>query len=165
MKRLLTLAALPLEILFAQSSPAGTPTSAAVAHPHAWPATRSPTAITDPAAERRISRLLARMTIEQKVGQLIQADISTIKPEDLASYPLGSIFAGGNSGPFGNERASAHDWHRMVEAYRAASLRPAANGVAIPILFGVDAVHGHSNLPGRRSFPTTSGSARRATRR
>ncbi|MDL2339914.1 MAG: glycoside hydrolase family 3 N-terminal domain-containing protein, partial [Pseudomonadota bacterium] len=97
------------------------------------------------------------MTLKQKVGQLIQGDISTVKPEDLASYPLGSILAGGNSGPFGNERASAQDWHRLVEGYRAASLRPAANGVVIPILFGVDAVHGHSNLPGATIFPHNIG--------
>ena len=157
MRTLLGLAALPLLILPAQSSPAGAPNPVAVANPPAWPLARSPQAITDPATERRITRLLARMTVDQKVGQLIQADISTIKPEDLARYPLGSILAGGNSGPFGNERASAQDWHRMVEEYRAASLRPAANGVAIPILFGVDAVHGHSNLPGATIFPHNIG--------
>lgn len=157
MRRLLALAALPLAILAAQSSPAVTATSAAIANPQAWPAARSPVAITDRATERRISRLLARMTIEQKIGQLVQADISTIKPEDLARYPLGSILAGGNSGPFGNERAGAQDWHRMVEQYRAASLKPAANGIAIPILFGVDAVHGHSNLPRATIFPHNIG--------
>jgi beta-glucosidase len=133
------------------------PTSAATAHPSLWPAAHSPSAITDPATERMIGKLIARMTIEQKVGQLIQADISTVTPADLQTYPLGSILAGGNSGPYGNERAGAADWHRLVDEYRTASLKPRANGVAIPILFGVDAVHGHSNLPGATIFPHNIG--------
>ncbi|MES2136661.1 MAG: glycoside hydrolase family 3 N-terminal domain-containing protein [Pseudomonadota bacterium] len=133
------------------------PTTMATAHPTRWPSAHSPTAITDPTTERMIGRLIARMTLEQKVGQLIQADISTITPADLEAYPLGSILAGGNSGPYGNERASAADWHRLVDEYRAASRRARATGVAIPILFGVDAVHGHSNLPGATIFPHNIG--------
>ncbi|MEO6224864.1 MAG: glycoside hydrolase family 3 protein [Sphingomicrobium sp.] len=131
--------------------------SAATAHPTLWPQAHSPSAITDPATEQRITGLIAKMTTEQKVGQVIQADISTIKPEDLAAYPLGSILAGGNSGPFENERSSAADWHRVVASFRAASLRPGANGIAIPIIFGVDAVHGHSNLPNATIFPHNVG--------
>lgn len=130
---------------------------AAVAHPARWPAAHSPAAISDAATEVRIDALLKRMTLEQKVGQTIQADISAISPADLAAYPLGSILAGGNSGPFGDERASAARWAELVRQYRAASLVPAANGVAIPILFGVDAVHGHSNLPGATIFPHNIG--------
>ena len=129
----------------------------AVVHAPQWPSARSPAAITDPATERLITQLMARMTAEQKVGQLIQADISTITPADLRAYPLGSILAGGNSGPYGNERAGAAEWNRLVGEFRAASLKPAANGVAIPILFGVDAVHGHSNLPNATIFPHNIG--------
>src|SRR5438270_6470589 len=136
---------------------AAQPTSAATAHPSRWPAAHSPTAITDPGTERMIAKFIARMTIEQKVRQLIQADISTITPADLQAYPLGSILAGGNSGPYGNERASAADWHRLVDEYRAPSRKAGPNGVAIPILFGVDAVHGHSNLPGATIFPHNVG--------
>ena len=133
------------------------PSNAAVAHPSLWPAAHSPASITDPATERMIGRLMARMTVEQKVGQLVQADISTITPLDLKTYPLGSILAGGNSGPFGNERATAADWHRLVNEYRTASSVPGANGVAVPIIFGVDAVHGHSNLPNATIFPHNVG--------
>jgi beta-glucosidase len=94
------------------------------------------------------------MTVEQKVGQLIQADISAITPEDLNRYPLGSILAGGNSGPFGDERASADKWKQLVDAFRDVSRK---SGAGIPILFGVDAVHGHSNLPGATIFPHNIG--------
>jgi len=129
----------------------------AIAHPALWPAAHSPRAIADAATEAKISALIARMTIEQKVGQIVQADISTITPEDLKTYPLGSILAGGNSGPYGNERSSAADWHRLVDSFRAVSREPAANGVAIPIIFGVDAVHGHSNLPNATIYPHNIG--------
>jgi beta-glucosidase len=138
------------------AQPADDP-SAAVAHPALWPVAHSPAAITDPATEARITALLARMTVEQKVGQVVQADISTIKPEDLAAFPLGSIIAGGNSGPYENERASAADWNRLVGSFREVSRKPAANGIGIPIIFGVDAVHGHSNLPNATIFPHNIG--------
>lgn len=126
--------------------------ASATANPDLWPAAKSPAALTDPATERMIDRMLRTMSVEKKVGQLVQADISTITPKDLEQYPLGSILAGGNSGPYGNERATAADWHRLVEEFRAASRR---NGV--PILFGVDAVHGHSNLPNATIFPHNIG--------
>ncbi len=127
---------------------------AAKANPEIWPVSASPSAITDTNVERQIDVLLSQMTLEQKVGQLIQADISAIKPGDLADYPLGSILAGGNSGPYGNERASAGEWGRLVGEYRTASQK---SGAGIPILFGVDAVHGHSNLPEATIFPHNIG--------
>lgn len=125
-----------------------------VANTANWPAAHSPSAITDPATERAITRLIARMTLEQKVGQVIQGDISSMTPEDLARYPLGSILAGGNSGPYGDERADAAKWLKLVTEYRKASRK---SGAGIPILFGVDAVHGHSNLPGATIFPHNTG--------
>ncbi len=124
--------------------------AAATAHAALWPQAKSPAAITDPATEAKIDALLAKMSLEQKVGQLIQADISAITPADLAKYPLGSILAGGNSGPYGDERADAAKWARMVGEFRSASR---SSGAGIPILFGIDAVHGHSNLPGATLFP------------
>jgi len=126
--------------------------SSPVAHPALWPSAHSPAAITDAATERRITQLIARMTLEQKVGQTIQADISSIKPEDLDRYPLGSILAGGNSGPFGDERANSSRWAEVVRQFRAHS-----NAAGVPILFGVDAVHGHSNLAGATIFPHNVG--------
>lgn len=144
-----------LAVMLASTVPvaleAGAP---ATASPALWPAARSPAAITDAATENAISAIIARMTLEQKVGQVIQADIGSITPADLARYPLGSILAGGNSGPYGNERADAATWKKLVDEFRAASK---ASGAGIPILFGVDAVHGHSNLPGATIFPHNIG--------
>ena len=123
-------------------------------NPDMWPAAASPAALTTPKTEAAISALLSRMTLEQKIGQLIQADISAIQPKDLERYPLGSILAGGNSGPYGDERASAMKWRQMVDEFRNVSL---TSGAKIPILFGVDAVHGHSNLPNATIFPHNIG--------
>ena len=146
-------------LVLAGTSVAAQPAPApdAVAHPDLWPAAHSPAAITDPATEARITALLQRMTVEQKVGQTIQADISEITPADLARYPLGSILAGGNSGPNGDERATAAEWHDLVASFHAASMVRQANGLAIPVIFGVDAVHGHNNLPGATVFPHNIG--------
>jgi len=135
-----------------QAQPSPSPTSEA--DPATWPAARSPAAITTARDEARIDALLKRMTVEQKVGQMIQGDISSITPADLARYPLGSILAGGNSGPYGDERSNAAKWAKLVGEFRAASLK---SGAGIPILFGVDAVHGHSNLPGATIFPHNIG--------
>lgn len=135
-------------------SNAAASTDSAQANSALWPKAASPAAITDAATEAQIDRLLSQMTVREKVGQLIQADIGSIKPADLAKYPLGSILAGGNSGPGGNERASASGWKRLVDRFRAESRR---SGAGIPILFGVDAVHGHSNLPGATIFPHNIG--------
>ncbi len=127
---------------------------AGTANPALWPQAQSPAALTDPATEAKIEAILARMTLEQKVGQTIQADISAISPEDLERYPLGSILAGGNSGPYGDERASAAKWDELVDKFRVVSRR---SGAGIPILFGVDAVHGHSNVPSATIFPHNVG--------
>jgi beta-glucosidase len=128
--------------------------SEAKANPSAWPAAASPKAVTSPATEAAIDALLQTMTIEQKVGQLVQADIGSIKPEDLARYPLGSVLAGGNSGPYGDERGNAAQWQKLVKEFRVASSNA---GAKIPVLFGIDAVHGHSNLPGATIFPHNIG--------
>lgn len=128
---------------------------AQTAHPDLWPTAKSPVAMTDAATEAKVRDLLSRMTLEEKVGQTIQADISYIKPDDLKTYPLGSLLAGGSSGPFGDERGDAAKWLSMVTAFRQAAMqRP---GAQIPLMFGIDAVHGHNNLVGATLFPHNIG--------
>lgn len=138
----------------ALAGPATEPASAA-ADPSVWPAAASPAAITDARTEALIDALMARMTIEEKVGQLIQADIGSITPADLATYPIGSILAGGNSAPAGDERAPLQNWAALSRAFReAAAARP---GAAVPLMFGIDAVHGHNNIVGATLFPHNIG--------
>lgn len=137
-----------------QAAQLAAPSAETTAHVANWPKAASPAAITDSKTEEAITALISKMTLEQKVGQIIQADISAIKPEELRQYPLGSILAGGNSGPYGDERANAAKWAQLVNAFRDVSRM---SGAGVPILFGVDAVHGHSNLPEATIFPHNIG--------
>ena len=130
---------------------------AALAHPALWPVAASPSAITDPATEARITQLIAGMSVEEKVGQTIQGDIGSVTPEDLRKYPLGSILAGGNSAPDGNERTTPARWVAFIDGYRAVALEPRPGHTPIPILFGIDAVHGHNNIVGATIFPHNIG--------
>ncbi|MBD3831745.1 MAG: exo 1,3/1,4-beta-D-glucan glucohydrolase [Brevundimonas sp.] len=137
------------------ASPSAAENIGAQADPAVWPRAASPRAITDARTEAMIDGLLARMTLEEKVGQIVQADIASITPEDLALYPIGSILAGGNSSPEGNERAPLEDWVALSRAFRAAAA--ARSGAAVPLMFGIDAVHGHNNIVGATLFPHNIG--------
>lgn len=111
----------------------------------------------DPALEKRITDLMATMTVEEKVGQLVQGDIASITPEDLRKYRLGSILAGGNSDPGGRYDAAPAEWLKLADAFYEASMDTSHGGKAIPVLFGIDAVHGQSNIIGATLFPHNIG--------
>jgi beta-glucosidase len=112
---------------------------------------------TNPADERRIDEILARMTVEEKVGQLIQPDIATVRPSDVGRYHIGSILNGGNSAPNRNETAPAAEWLKLADAFWEASMEGGADRPKVPIMWGADAVHGHSNIVGATIFPHNIG--------
>ena len=126
------------------------------AHAALWPQYRSPVVI-PPADEKRIAALLTRMTLEEKIGQLVQADLCCVKPEDLRTYHLGSILVGGNSGPNGNDFAPAPDWLKAADDFYAASVDTSDGRVGIPMIWGIDAVHGNANIIGATVFPHNVG--------
>jgi len=121
-----------------------------------WPAVTSQVK-PDAAIERRITALLARMTLEEKVGQIIQPDISSITPDEVRQYKFGSILAGGNSSPGGVETSPPAAWLKLADAYWNASRSAAWAGEPIPIMWGIDAVHGHANIVGATIFPQNIG--------
>ena len=126
-------------------------------NPQIWPKLESPVGI-DAAIEKRIDGIIAKMTLRQKIGQVIQADIGSIKPEDLLTYPLGSVLNGGNSAPNNDNRSPAKDWVALADAfYDASKAADLEGGPFIPILWGTDAVHGHNNIPGATIFPHNIG--------
>lgn len=127
-----------------------------VIHPEIWPRGQSPIA-RDPAIEARVAALVAQMSVEEKVGQVIQADMASVTPEDVRRYRLGSVLNGGNSGPNGNDRALAPEWLAMADAYYDASMDAPPGRPAIPIMWGSDAVHGNSNIIGATIFPHNIG--------
>jgi beta-glucosidase len=125
---------------------------AAAVHPAFWP--QIPPAITPNAAlEARIGKLLGEMTLEQKVGRLIQADIGSITPDDLLHYPLGSILNDGSSAPGNNEFASPSEWLTLADRFYEASMDASHGPHPIPTMWGTDAVRGHDNLVGATIFP------------
>jgi beta-glucosidase len=97
------------------------------------------------------------MTLEEKVGQVIQADIAAITPEDLREYPLGSILAGGSSAPNGDDRASPAEWLALARAFRAVAAERRPGRTPVPPILGIDAVHGHNNVVGATVFPHNIG--------
>ncbi|GGY48797.1 glycoside hydrolase family 3 protein [Parvularcula lutaonensis] len=129
--------------------------SLATIHPERWPAVTPPSL--DPEIEARVDEILARMTLEQKVGQVIQADSASVTPEDIKRYRLGSVLSGGNSAPGPLPYADTQTWLEAADAYYEASIDPEGVEIAIPIIWGIDAVHGHANLKGATVFPHNIG--------
>ncbi|WP_244667458.1 exo 1,3/1,4-beta-D-glucan glucohydrolase [Xanthomonas sp. D-109] len=125
-------------------------------HPDRWPSPAWPLK-EDPALEARITKLMAQMSVEQKVGQTVQGDIGSMTPEDVRKYHIGSVLAGGNSDPGGKYDASPAQWLALADAYYTASMQTDGAGPAIPIIFGIDAVHGQSNIVGATLFPHNIG--------
>jgi len=111
----------------------------------------------DPAIEAQIDEILPKMTLEQKVGQVIQGDSGSITPEEVKQYRLGSILSGGNSAPGPLPYADTKAWLTMADKYFNASIDEEGVEVAIPIIWGIDAVHGHANLSGAIIFPHNVG--------
>src|SRR5262249_50979714 len=104
------------------------------------------------AEDERVRPLLARMTLEEKIGQMTQADEAFLKDEaDVETYFLGSVLSGGDSDPKTN---SFEDWRELYERLQA---RSAKTRLKIPILYGVDALHGHNNVLGAVLFPHNVG--------
>ncbi|MBZ5542563.1 MAG: glycoside hydrolase family 3 C-terminal domain-containing protein [Acidobacteriia bacterium] len=105
------------------------------------------------AYDGEVWKLLAKMTLDEKIGQMTQADQQFIKDlSDVQKYYLGSVLSGGDSDPqAGNTLA---DWTDMVDRYQSEALK---TRLRIPILYGMDAVHGHNNVLGAVVFPHNIG--------
>ncbi|MEL6986631.1 MAG: glycoside hydrolase family 3 N-terminal domain-containing protein [Bacteroidota bacterium] len=123
--------------------------------PEDWPSIK-PLPL-DPKIEARIDEILPKLTLEQKVGQVIQADNGSVTPEEVKKYRLGSVLSGGNSAPGPKPYADTKTWLEMADKYFNASLDPEGVEIAIPCIWGIDAVHGHANLSGATIFPHNIG--------
>ncbi|GAA5189754.1 exo 1,3/1,4-beta-D-glucan glucohydrolase [Ferrimonas gelatinilytica] len=111
----------------------------------------------DAALEQRVEQLLATMTLEQKVAQMIQPEIRDITVEDMRRYGFGSYLNGGGSYPHNNKHATPEEWINLAEAMYQASMDDSQDGIAIPTMWGTDAVHGHNNVIGATLFPHNIG--------
>ncbi|QHC31531.1 glycoside hydrolase family 3 protein [Streptomyces sp. HF10] len=101
---------------------------------------------------KRVADLLSRMSLAEKAGQMTQAERAGLTtPGDIASYGLGSLLSGGGSTPTPN---TAEGWARMIDGFQ---LQAQATRFQIPLIYGVDAVHGHNNLYGATVMPHNIG--------
>lgn len=92
--------------------------------------------------------LLAKMTLDEKIGQMVQVDMLALKDKaDVRNYFLGSVLSGGDSDPADNRPET---WLTAVMEFRAEALQ---TRLKIPLLYGIDAVHGHNNILGAVIFP------------
>ncbi|MDX1392119.1 MAG: glycoside hydrolase family 3 N-terminal domain-containing protein, partial [Rheinheimera sp.] len=142
----------PTETNTVQSAPAADTSKAAAI----WPALTLPVK-PDAALEQRISDMLAAMTLEQKVAQMIQPEIRDITVEDMRQYGFGSYLNGGGAFPDNNKHATPADWIALAEAMYQASVDSSLDGSSIPTMWGTDAVHGHNNVIGATLFPHNIG--------
>jgi beta-glucosidase len=101
--------------------------------------------------ETRIDDLLVRMTLAEKIGQMTQVEKNSITPEDVTTYFIGSVLSGGGGSPPNN---TVESWSEMVGAFQHAATQTRSG---IPLIYGVDAVHGHANLKGATVFPHNIG--------
>ena len=100
----------------------------------------------------RIRDLMSRMTLAEKIGQMTQIERSVASADVLRDYSIGSILSGGGSAPHFN--AKAQDWIHMINGFQNASL---SSRLGIPMIYGIDAVHGHNNIYKATIFPHNVG--------
>jgi beta-glucosidase len=103
---------------------------------------------------QRVNDLMSKMTLDEKIGQMMQVDLSVAerKPDIITTYRLGSILSGGDSDPRAGN--SAMSWRNATNAIQSYALK---TPLRIPMIYGIDAVHGHSNVHGATIFPHNIG--------
>lgn len=122
-----------------------------------WPQVQSRIPI-DPTIEASIASILAQMSIEEKVGQMIQPELRDITPEEIVQYKIGSLLNGGGSWPDGNKHASAHEWAKKADTFWLATEQAFQDRpFRIPFVWATDAVHGHNNVFASTVFPHNIG--------
>ncbi|XP_054799734.1 uncharacterized protein LOC129304116 [Prosopis cineraria] len=102
--------------------------------------------------EARVKDLLSRMTLKEKIGQMTQIERRVANPSVIRDMSIGSILSAGGSGPF--ENALSSDWADMVDEFQKSALE---SRLGIPIIYGIDAVHGNNSIYGATIYPHNVG--------
>ena len=108
----------------------------------------------DETIARQVDTLMGRMTLAQKIGQMVQTERMAITPEEVRTWHIGSVLSGGGSSPGENR---VQDWVTMNDAYWMASMAADESHLPIPVIYGVDAIHGNNNVSGATIFPHNIG--------
>ena len=121
--------------------------------PFTWPTVNS---VVTEDVDAAVGIILADMTLAEKVGQMVQAEIGQVSAAQVREYNLGSVLNGGGSWPNG-KNSSLADWVALADSLYDASTDISDGGVGIPVIWGTDAVHGHNNVIGATIFPHNIG--------
>ena len=109
------------------------------------------TLVADPVSNQ-VDKLLSQMTLEEKIGQMTEVDMNGLKDKaDIQKYFLGSMLSGGDSDP---ADITARGWLTACQEYQGWALK---TRLRIPLIYGIDAVHGHNNVDGAVIFPHNIG--------
>ncbi len=103
------------------------------------------------ALEERAQNLLNQMTLAEKIGQMTQVEKNSITPAEVSEYFIGSVLSGGGGNPTPN---TPQTWAQMVRSFQETALQ---TRLAIPLIYGSDAIHGHNNVKGAVIFPHNIG--------
>lgn len=125
-------------------------------NPSLWPE-RGLSPASNDQIETRITDILSKMSLEEKVGQIVQPELKYVTPEDVRKYHIGSILNGGGTTPNNDKYASVQDWANLAQAFYEASMDESDGKIGIPIIWGSDAIHGNNNLYGATIFPHNIG--------
>lgn len=107
------------------------------------------------AFDPQAKELLGKMSLDEKIGQMCQPDQAFLKnTSDIEKYFLGSLLSGGGSGPKNKTDYTLKGWTDMVDGFQQHAIK---TRLGIPLIYGVDAVHGHNNIPGAVIFPHNIG--------
>jgi beta-glucosidase len=122
-----------------------------------WPRIKT-TIPFDAKQETFIANILQQMTLEEKIGQMVQPDLREVTPQEVTEFKLGSILNGGGAFPNNDKYASVQDWVNATETYyQAAASAYSGRGFVVPFAWATDAVHGHNNVFGATLFPHNIG--------
>lgn len=112
----------------------------------------APTVVKLSSFDSQVNPLLEQMTLQEKIGQMVQAECTALtNPEDIKTYFLGSVLSGGNGDPATN---SLEDWTNMIDGFQSKAME---TRLGIPLLYGIDSVHGTNNVLGAVVFPHNIG--------
>src|SRR5450759_1247795 len=128
-----------------QASPAGTPAGSVASSTKSWLDTTK-------TVDQRVAALLSQMTQAEKIGQMTQVENGSIDAATSGAFAVGSILSGGGGSPKAGNTPQA--WYDMVNGYQQAAL---GTRLGIPMLYGIDAVHGNNNIADATIFPQNVG--------
>jgi beta-glucosidase len=120
-----------------------------------WPRIRSAVA-PDAKLEAQVKKIVAGMSLRQKIGQMTQPEIKTVTPDQVREFYIGSVLNGGGSWPNGNKFATPADWVALADKFYDASMSTDM-AIKVPVIWGLDAMHGNSNVFGATLFPHNIG--------